>query len=78
MKAYGMKLQFPAAAENPGDAFNNAIDAGVMERDSGSHKFWARFAYLASDIEGDKVIADYFFSPLSNVYTRVPREEGSA
>ena len=71
------RLLFPGAAEDPGDAFNNAIDAGAMERDSGSHKFWARFTYLASDIEGDKVIADYFFSPLSNVYTRVPREENS-
>ena len=72
-----MRLEFPSADEDKGAAFNNAIDAGVMERDSGSHKFWARFTYLASDVEDDKVVADYFFSPLSNVYVRVERKDGS-
>lgn len=79
-----MRLQFPSADADKAAAFDNAIAAGAMVRDSGSHKFWARFTYLASDVEDDKlgrgrgkVVADYFYSPLSNVYTRVERKAGS-
>ena len=70
-----MKLQFPSADEDKSAAFSNAIDSDIMVRDSESHKFWARFTYLASDVEDDKVVADYFFSPLSNVYVRVERKD---
>ena len=79
MKAV-MKLQFPSVANQDklqGDAFNNAIDAGSMVRESESNKFWARFEYRASDVEDDKVVADWFYSRLSDVWTRVPREGGS-
>lgn len=74
-----MRLDFRGVAdeEELGIAFNNAIDAGVMERDSNSHKFWGRFRYLASDTEDGRVVADWFYSALSNVWTRVVREEGA-
>ena len=72
-----MRLKFPATAEDLDTAFDNAIEAGVLERDSQSRKFWARSEFLASDVEGDEVVADWFYDALSDVYTRVPRKEGS-
>ncbi len=79
MKAV-MKLQFPSVADQDklqGAAFNNALAAGLMVRDTGANKFWACFEYRASDVEDGKVVADWFYSRLSNVWTRVPREGGS-
>ena len=70
-----MKLRFPESGEELSDAFNNALDAGAMERESPSRKFWARFEFLASDVEGDDVVADWFYNVLSDVYTRVPRKD---
>ena len=68
-----MKLEFPAVAEDLSDAFNNAIDAGVMDRDDKSRNFWAQFELVASDVEDDEVVADWFHCALSNVFTRVMR-----
>ena len=73
-----MRLQFPSVADQEklqGAAFNNALDAGMMAREIGSNKFWARFEYRASDVEDGRVIADWFFSPLSNIYSRVERKD---
>lgn len=73
-----MKLQFPATAEDLDDAFNNAIDAGVMVRDSQAKAFWARFQFLASDIDGDEAVqADWFLNELSNIFIRVERKGNS-
>ena len=73
-----MRLVFPEAGEDFGDAYNNAIDAGVMERDSQSRTFWARFEFLASDVDGDEVVqADWFHNVLADVFIRVPRKGDS-
>ena len=72
-----MKLRFPESGEELSDAFNNALDAGVMDRDSGSRKFWARHELIASDVEDGEVVADWFLNPFSDVFIRVPRKDNS-
>ena len=75
-----MKLQFPGVADQEklqADAFNSAIASGEMDRDSQSNEFWARFEYRASDVEDGRVVGDWFYSSLSNVWTRVERKDGS-
>ena len=72
------RLQFPGIAEDLDDAFGNALDQGVMDRDSQSRIFWGRFEFLASDVDDDEVVqADWFLNEISNVYTRVPRKDNS-
>ncbi len=75
-----MKLVFKDMAEDltvECDAFNSALDSGMMARDTASNIFWARFEYLASDVENGTVVADWFYSRISNVWTRVERKDGA-
>ena len=73
-----MRLLFPATAEDLDDAFANALAAGVMERDSQSKVFWAKFQFLASDVDDDEVVqADWFHSEFTNEYIRVERKGNS-
>ena len=70
------RLLFPGVAEDMSDAFNSAIEAGTMERDTQSRTFWARFEFLASDIDDDEVIqADWFHNTISDVFICVPRKD---
>ena len=73
-----MKLVFPESAEDLGVAFNNAIADGVMQREQpNSPTFWAKHELIASDVEGDTVIADWFYCEHTNQYIRVSRKEVS-
>ena len=74
-----MKLEFPAVAEDLTDAFNNALAQGVMQRDRQRDRktFFTSFELIASDVEGDEVIADWFHNEFTNEDIRVPRKEGS-
>ena len=68
-------LVFPESGEDYADAFGNAIEAGVMQReDPALTNFWARHEFLAHDNEDGM---DLFFNPLAGVYVRVPRKEVS-
>ena len=72
-----MKLVFPETGEDLGDAFNSAIAQGAMQRDDQRDQttFFARFELIASDTEGDKLIADWFINVFTNEYIRVPRKD---
>ena len=75
-----MKLLFPATAEDLDDAFNNALDAGVMQRDNQRDQktFWAKFQFLASDVDDDEIVqADWFHNEFSNMFIRVERRGDS-
>ena len=74
-----MRLQFPALGEDLDDAFDNAFSAGIMQREDQKDlkTFWARFEYLASDVEDDKIIGDWFYNTYTDQYTRVLRKDGS-
>ncbi len=73
-----MRLLFPGVAEDLSDAFNSALAAGVMSKDSRSKTFWARFEFLASDVDDDEVVqADWFHSEFTNEYIRVERKGNS-
>ena len=70
-----MKLVFPQFSEDMGDAFNNAIACGVMQRDPHDPKtFFGRFELLVSDVEDGAVVADWFFHERSDQHLRVPRK----
>ena len=70
------QLLFPGVAEDLSDAFNNALDAGAMDRGHHSDKFWAKFQYLASEIDDDEVVQwDWFFHEHSNIYHKIARKE---
>ena len=71
-----MRLIFPESSEDLGVAFNNAIDAGVMQREQPNlPTFFARYELIASDVDGHAVAADWFFSTHTHQYERVPRKE---
>ncbi len=74
-----MKLEFPAVAEDLTDAFNNALAQGVMQRDSQRDRktFFTSFELIASDVEGDEVIADWFHNEFTNEDIRVLRKDGA-
>ena len=74
-----MKLEFPAVAEDLTDAFNNALAQGVMQRDSQRDRktFFTSFELIASDVEGDDVVADWFHNEFTNEDIRVLRKDGS-
>ena len=74
-----MKLEFPGVAEDMSDAFNNAIAQGVMQREDQRDlkTFFAKFELIASDVEDDEVVADWFLNELTNEYTRVLRKDDS-
>ena len=74
-----MKLEFPGVAEDMSDAFNNAIAQGVMQREDQRDQktFFAKFEFLASDVEDDEVVADWFLNELTAQYIRVLRKDGS-
>ena len=70
-----MRLVFPETAEDLGAAFNNALADGVMQREQqGKPTFWARHELVASDVEGDAVIADWFFNNYPNQFLHVSRK----
>ncbi len=70
-----MTLRFPESSEDLDLAFNNAIEAGVMQREHPAKQtFWALHEFLAHDAEDG---ADVFFNSLSGLYVRVPRTEES-
>ena len=73
------RLEFPAVAEDLTDAFNNAIAAGVMQRDSQRDRktFFTSFELVASDVEDDEVIADWFHNEFTNEDIRVLRKDGA-
>ena len=74
-----MKLEFPAVAEDLTDAFNNALAQGVMQRDSQRDRktFFTSFELIASDVDGDEVIADWFHNEFTNEDIRVLRKDGA-
>ncbi len=74
-----MKLEFPGVAEDMNDAFNSAIEAGVMQREDHRDQktFFAKFELIASDTEDDEVVADWFLNVFTNEYIRVPRKDNS-
>ena len=74
-----MKLVFPETGEDLGDAFNNAIAVGVMQRDNPSDQktFWGRNELIASDVDDDEVVADWFLNVFTNEYMRVLRKDNS-
>ena len=72
-----MKLEFPAVAEDLTDAFNNALAQGVMQREDprDQHTFFAKFELIASDVEDDEVISDWFFNEFTAQYISVLRKD---
>ena len=74
-----MKLRFPESGEDLADAFNNAIALGRMQRNNQREQtsFFARFELIASDVEGDAVLADWFINVFTNEYIHVLRKDGS-
>ncbi len=70
-----MKLIFPESAEDWGDAFNNALNRGEFGGDPASHNFWGRHELLASEIEDELIVADWFWQRNLEKHLRVPRKE---
>ncbi len=53
-------------------AFNNALAAGVMQRESPDKAdYWGRFEFIAHDVAG----ADVFWNALSGQFLQVPNTE---
>ena len=66
-------LRFPRESEDLDDAYNAALAAGVMQREDPSKvSYWARFEYLAFDVEDG---TDVFYNQLSGQFVRVERKE---
>ena len=64
-------LRFPTASEDLDIAFNNALEAGAMQRTSPDKTdFWGRFELLAYDGEA---AADVFWNGLAGKFLLVPR-----
>ncbi len=73
------RLEFPGVAEDMSDAFNFAISQGVMQREDQRDlkTFFAKFELIASEVEDDEVVADWFHNEFTDQYTRVLRKDGS-
>ena len=70
------KLVFPELAEDLGDAFNNAIETGVMQRvKHDTPDFWMRFELIASDWQDGAIVADWFVQTDYRAFHHVPRKE---
>ena len=71
------RLEFPVVAEDLTDAFNSALAQGVMQRDDQKERktFFTAFELIASDVDGDEVIADWFHNEFTNEDIRVPRKD---
>ena len=69
-----MRLVFPESSEDWTDAFSNALAVGVVVRDSQAKNFWGRFQFLASDVAGGEVVADWFHDIPSDIFIRVERK----
>ena len=68
-----MALIFPVDSEDLTLAFDNALEAGVMQRDHPAlATFWAQHEYLAHDAEAG---VDVFYCKLSGLHVMVPRVE---
>ena len=68
-------LVFPQDAEDWSAAFNNALGKGALCNEPRNATFWARHDLLASEIEDEKIIADWFYQKNSSKHLRVPRTE---
>ncbi len=69
------ELRFPESVDDLSAAFNNAIGAGAMQRDAPAKvSYWARYEYLAHDVEDG---VDVFYNSLSGLFVRVTRKEVS-
>ena len=72
-----MKLLFPQDSDDWSAAYNNALACGEFSNDPRQRDFWAKFDLIASDVEGDEIVADWFFNTIADRYTRVSRKESS-
>ena len=68
-------LVFPESADDLGDAFNNALEKGALCNEPRNATFWARHDLLASEIEDEVIIADWFYQKNSSKHLRVSRKE---
>ncbi len=70
-----MTLRFPESSEDLDLAFNNALEAGVLQDERPAEvSFWGQHEFVAHDAEAGM---DIFFCKLSGLYVKVPRTEES-
>ena len=68
-------LVFPEDAEDWSAAFNNGLAKGVFGNDPRNATFWGRHELLASEIEDELIVADWFWQRNLEKHLRVPRKE---
>ena len=67
------RLVFPESAADLSSAFNNALEAGVLQDEHPAEvSFWGQHEFVAHDADAGM---DIFFCKLSGQYLRVPRTE---
>lgn len=68
-------LVFPESADDWGDAYNNALESGALCNEPRNENFWGRHELQASEIEGEVIVADWFFHRNTSKHLRVSRKE---
>ena len=69
------RLVFPESAADLSAAFNNALEAGVLQDEHPAEvSFWGQHEFVAHDADAG---TDIFYCKLSAQYVRVPRKEES-
>ena len=68
-------LVFPQDAEDWSAAFNNALARGALCNEPRDAKFWGHHELQASEIEGEIIVADWFFQRNLSKHFRVSRQE---
>ena len=68
-------LVFPESSEDWSAAFNNALDKGALCNEPRDATFWAHHELQASEVEGEMIVADWFFQRNLSKHFRVSRQE---
>ena len=68
-------LVFPESGADWDGAFNSALRRGDFNSDPGSPLFWAFHDLLASEVEDEAIIADWFYQRNLLKHLRIPRAE---
>ena len=68
-------LTFPESGADWDAAFNNGLRRGDLNNDPRSPLFWALHELLASEIEGEEIVADWFLQRNLLKYERILRKD---
>ena len=65
-------IRFPESPDDLDDAFSNALESGMMQRDyPAKPSYWCRHEFVAHDLQEG---VDIFWNELAGQYVHVPRK----